>query len=58
MKEPLCIFCDGEASIEYYEKHVNADEIYWTLANWKMCTAHARRLDEAHQKREIEKTVA
>ena len=61
VKKHQCIFCEGEASIDYYMKEKSEEEIEATLALWKICTKHARMLDDANMNREkiqIERAVA
>lgn len=53
-----CIFCDGECSLDHYTKNGTLDEIEYLLRFWKVCTPHARKLDEAHTKKELEQQVA
>ena len=57
----LCLFCEGECSLEYYKNEAGSDEIYMLLSLWKLCIKHARELDEANasrEKKEIEMAVA
>ena len=60
-KKHLCLFFYCEANMSYYNTIASRDEIQNVFLLWKVCTKHARELDEANQiaeKREIERTVA
>lgn len=53
-----CIFCEHQASIDYYRDKASAEECFRTLANWKTCTPCGQALGEIASKKEIERTVA
>ena len=44
--------------MDYYTQKATVEEIAGILMLWKVCVAHARELDEAQQRKEIERTVA
>lgn len=53
-----CLVCDGEISLEYYTTKATTEEVAALLMLWKICTPHARKIDDANTKRQIEMTVA
>ena len=48
----LCLFCDGECSVEAYRKDGTLEEILDLLMRWKICAKHAQELDKIHEEKE------
>lgn len=53
-----CVVCDGEVNLEYYLHEATPEEVAMILMMIKLCVKHARMIDDANMKREIERTVA
>lgn len=58
LKPGKCLVCEGEISLEYYLTKATCEEVANLLMFWKLCVRHARKIDDANMKREIERTVA
>lgn len=57
-KNGECAICDSEMDLEYYTKKASSEEVAAVLALIKICVSHARQIDDANMKRDIERTVA
>lgn len=47
-----CVFCDKECSLEYYLNEATVEEVEIVLVHIKVCTKHARQVDDANMKRQ------
>lgn len=53
-----CVICEKEADLEYYLTKATSEEVAVILMHISLCVKHARMIDDANMKREIERTVA
>lgn len=53
-----CFICEHPGSMEWHRDNAAIEEIERMLIGIKLCTKHARELDELHARKEIERTVA